>query len=108
MRQGGALRNEVIDWLDEKQNKINNLIEKQDARNQSKNWIKNQSNDWENKRIIGKSIKELKSLVGTVVRLTLRFWKTNRWQIRMNLKVNIYNIYSSYQFQYSGKKLQVR
>ena len=92
MRQGGALRNEVIDWLDEKQNKINNLIEKQDARNQSKNWRKNQSNDWENKRIIGKSIKELKSLVGTVVRLTLRFWKTNRWQIRMNLKVNIYDI----------------
>ena len=69
------MRNEVIDWLDEKQNKINNLIEKQDARNQSKNWRKNQSNDWENKRIIGKSIKELKSLVGTVVRLTLRFWK---------------------------------
>ena len=97
------MRNEVIDWLDEKQNKINNLIEKQDARNQSKNWIKNQSNDWENKRIIGKSIKELKLLVGTVVRLTLRFWKTNRWQIRMNLKVNAY-IHSSYQFQYFWDK----
>jgi len=49
--------------------------------------IKNsKSIDWENRKVIGKSIKKLKSFVGTDVRMTLRFGKTNRWQIRMNLK----------------------